>query len=204
MTITPPGDPVTALVDGVSIIAFDDFESAGEGEWNLISERVVIEDGMVRMDSKIYRDTRLINQYTLDAGEGVIFDFMFTFDTQVYAYLDYSLFIKNDYRRFWVETGTNTRTNVRNGVDLLQPALLIGNLTPKPDKWYSMLLAVDEGAEMLALIWDPENPATRIRYYGNYNENWENLPWQFTVSINKGSMYIDNYQRFSFDDINLP
>lgn len=204
MTIAPPGDPVATFVDGVKITAFDGFESVGAGEWELVSERVVIEDGMVQLGSKIYRDTRLINHSALHAGEGVIFDFMFTSGSQVYAYLDYSLFIKNDYKRFGVETGLDTRTNIRNGIELMPPVLLVGNLTPKPDTWYSMLLAVDEGAEMLVLIWNPENPAARIRNFGNYKESWENLPWQFAVSINKGNMVVDNFRRFTFEDINLP
>ena len=135
---------MATFVEGVRITAFDGFESAGAGQWELVSERVVIEDGMVRLGSKIYRDTRLINHSALNAKEGVIFDFMFTSGSQVYAYLDHSLFIKNDYKRFGVETGLIPSTNIRNGIELIPPALLVGNLTPKPDTWYSMLLAVDE------------------------------------------------------------
>ena len=54
------------------------------------------------------------------------------------------------------------------------------------------------------MIWDPENPAARIRNFGNFKESWENLPWQFAVSINKGNMNLDNFRRFTFEDINLP
>ena len=94
--------------------------------------------------------------------------------------------------------------NIREGIELFPEALLVGNLTPQPDTWYSMLLAVDEGAEMLVLIWNPERPETRIRYFGNYKEGWENLPWHFAVSLNKGSVYIDNVRKFTFTDIKLP
>jgi len=204
MTIAPPGDPISQFVDGMQIISYDGFDSSTENGWELVSDRVVIEDGMVQMGSKIYRDTRLIQNDPINTGEGVIFDFKFDFGSQVYAYLDYSMFIKDDYKRFGVETGTNTQTNIRNGIELVNPALLVGNMTPKPDSWYSMLLAVDEDGELLVMIWDPENPGTKIRYFGNFNKEWENLPWQFAVSINKGNLSIDNYRKFTFNTINLP
>ncbi len=204
MTIEPPGDPISQFVDGMKIISYDGFDSGTENGWEFVSDRVVIEDDMVQMDSKIYRDTRLIQNDPINTGEGVIFDFKFNFGSQLYAYLDHSMFIKDDYKRFGVETGTNTQTNIRDGIELVSPALLVGNITPKPDTWYSMLLAVDEAGEMLVMIWDPENPTSKIRYYGNFNEDWENLPWQFAVSINKGNLSIDNYRKFTFNTINLP
>jgi hypothetical protein len=188
----------------MKIISYDGFDSGSEDSWEFVSDRVGIEDEMVQMDGKIYRDTRIVQTDPINTGEGVIFDFKYSFGSQLYAYLDYSMFIKDDYKRFGVETGTNTQTNIRNGIELIPPALLVGNLTPKPDTWYSMLIAVDEAGELLVMIWDPENPESKIRYYGNFNEDWENIPWQFAVSINKGNLSIDNYRKFTFTNINLP
>ena len=42
---------------------------------------------------------------------------------------------------------------------------LHGNFQLKPDTWYSLLMAVDEGGEFLSVIWDPQDTTHFFSYH---------------------------------------
>jgi hypothetical protein len=74
----------------------------------------------------------------------------------------------------------------------------------KPDTWYDLLMVIDSNTNLLAIIWDPNNPTLQIQHEESANPDWLNLSWVFGLSTKyeeTGTLYIDDFTEISFSSI---
>jgi hypothetical protein len=136
---------------------------------------------------------------TLD-GTGVILSFKYSRDPEFEMFFDHGEWDTDPYRRFGVYILSYPRTNLWQGKNGWWRNLQ-GNFQPQPDTWYSMLMAIGENGEFLAVIWDPLDPGRTITYHEEIGGDWSGLTWTFKIGANVGTAQFDDFIRFSFTDI---
>jgi hypothetical protein len=203
---TPTIEPPTIIfkfLDGVEILNIDGFDNMRNwSTWNSGTGRIV--DGMFELTGQNDWSSGLALSRKLKEGEGVILRFKtvnnavfkseFVFSTGAWQ--------TDSFRQFGVYNGKNPKADLFQGKYGLGYNNLLGNLALKANTWYKLLMAVGEGGEFLAVVWDPADPSKLVSYNEDIGEKWDNKQWEFLVKATKGeTVYIDDFSRISFNAI---
>ncbi len=79
---------------------------------------------------------------------------------------------------------------------------LQGSLNILSGTWYEMILAIGRSGHMLAVVWDPANPAHRAVHDLAGGPNWSGLTWVFLPKANAGeTVTVDDFFILDFGDV---
>jgi hypothetical protein len=109
----------------------------------------------------------------------------------------------DSYRAFGVHGTSSPYANITLGKNGLPGLQLHGNLTLRPNQWYSYMIAVDVDGTFLALIWDRVDPNKSLTVKFKAGEKWKDRNWQYTTKVadSKMGLSIDNFAEISFDTV---
>ena len=200
-TIAPPNILIQFL-EGVRVVSTDPFD--GHSNWRTSpSEDVYIRDGEMTINSSTPWNSR--SDYTKSSfreGNGVYFQYMYSPGTLILTYYDVGEWATDNYRSFGIYGFGNPYANLWQGPNPIGGfGYLVGNLDTRPDTWYSILMAIGDDAEFLAVIWDPKEPSKYLVYNEIINEKWVGKTWKFRFGANQGTINIDNFGQFTFESI---
>ena len=202
-TLTPttaPPEMLTEFLEGVQIAQTDTFE--GNTNWDTYpSGEVYIRDGKLTINGTSPWNSSSTYKSSLGEGDGVYFDFTYSQGPEYEMYYDVGKWQTDTYRRFGVYGYGNPRSNLWQGLNAIGGGYLVGNLGTRPDTWYSILMAIGDDAEFLAVIWDPKEPSKYLVYNEIINEKWVGKTWKFRFGANQGTINIDNFGQFTFESI---
>lgn len=194
-TVVAP-DILSQFLGNVDIVTFYDFEK-NDG-WNVYCA-CVFRDGEFVMTPRDW-NAAVWRRDTIVAGEGITFDFTFSEKVQFEVLFDVGEWATNEYRRFGVYINNNVAgANLWAGTQLFH-GRLAGNFALKPDTQYSMAMAVIEGGEFLAVVWDPTDETKFISTHERIGQSWAGRDWKFSIGGNQGQVNIDNLKFFVFED----
>jgi hypothetical protein len=141
----------------------------------------------------------LSNRAIFREGSGVVIDFQFTPTEFFEMYFEREAWTTSRYKRFGVYVnGDHSMINIFSGRQRREPTPLAGNLALAPATWYSLLLAVGNGGDFLAVIWDPANPGASLQSR-EIIPGWQGLDWSFRMQVNQGTIRFDNFEELTFD-----
>lgn len=201
-TIKPPAIAIEFL-DAVEILNVDGFDSMRNwSTWNTGTGRLV--DGMFELAGQEDWSSGLVLSRKFKEGEGIILRFKTVNNADFrseFVFLT-GAWDTDTFRQFGVYNGRNPKADLFQGKYGLGFNNLYGNLSLKADTWYNLLMAVGEGGEFLAVVWNPEDPSQRVVYNEKIGEKWERKTWEFVAKATKGeTVYIDDFSRIAFSEI---
>lgn len=106
-----------------------------------------------------------------------------------------------NYRRWGIYAGSAFVTNIWQGSSGPDTRYLTGNLSPKADTWYYLLLAVGKEAGFVAQVWERDNSSRQAEYRRTFGEEWAGRTWGFMIGANAGKIYVDSFTEISFSGI---
>jgi hypothetical protein len=62
-------------------------------------------------------------------------------------------------------------------------------------------MAIDNRANGVVAIWDPDHPEKRNSYKKKMNEESQGQYWGFTIEVFRGTVQVDDFYIISFDSI---
>ncbi len=201
-TIEPPSIAVEFL-DGVEILNIDGFDNMRNwNTWNAGTGNIV--NGMFELQGQEGWSSGLVLSSKLKVGQGIILRFKsvnvadfkaeFVFATGTWQ--------TDSFRQFGVYNGRFPKADLFQGKNGLGFNNLHGNLSLKADTWYNLLMAIGEGGEFLAIVWNPDDTSQRVRYNEKIGEKWEGKTWEFIAKATRGvTVYIDDFSRIVFSEI---
>jgi len=194
-TMVPPAI-VLNYMDGIVITKLDNFDSGRN--WDLWVGSV--SGGELKITGNNWNG--LAKKGKISEGKGIIIDFKFEKNSEFELMFDYGKWATDPYRRFGIYFYSSyPRSNLWLGKNGLGFNNLHGNFQPKADTWYSLCMAVSEGGEFLALIWDPSDPTQIFSYNEKAGEKWASRSWDFRIGANEGIIVFDNFMEFKFDEM---
>jgi len=168
--------------------------------WNSGSGRIV--GGSFVLTGQEGWSSGLVLRQKIREGDGIILSFKTVNNARFKSEFVFTsgTWQTDSFRQFGVYNGQNPKADLFQGMYGLGFNNLYGNLTPKADTWYKLLMAVGKGGEFLAVVWDPDDPSRRVFYNENIGEKWERRSWEFNPKATEGeTVYIDDFFRISFD-----
>lgn len=183
------------FLNNVQVAKLETFDGSSPENWNIQSGKV--EDGAMQIIGNKNNDGAW---YSADFSEnqGLLIDFRFSQRSTFLVYLNFGSFGTDQFRRFGMDVDNSTTPIT----DLYGPGYLSGGysgqLSPTPDKTYTLLLAILPNGEVLDVVWDPANPAEMLKFQKQYDDTWAGLPWTLVIQAQKGTVVFDNFRVIEF------
>lgn len=194
-TVVPPS-VLLEYLNGVVVSHIDSFESTTG--WDLYAGS--ISNGSLEIIGNDWNG--LMKRGSFSEGEGIIVDFKYDKNSEFEVFFDYGEFGTDPYRRLGIYVSSSyPKANLWLGKNGLGFNNLYGNFKTKPDTWYSLLMALDENGEFLAIVWDPIDTSRVISYHEGAREKWAGLTWDFRIGANAGTIVFDDFMEITFDEI---
>jgi hypothetical protein len=194
----PAPDKVSEYLNGAAVTLFEPFGKNYQGGWwfdtgKLTSDNVTLPgtdswSGFGRDESRKF-----------SAGEGYLIDFTYSKGSVFEMLFQHEKFYTDPYRRFGIYID-----NAIGKSDLWQGKTLFannlhGNLVLHPDTTYTVLMAILEDREFLAVVWNKSDPAKTLYYREKLGSSWADLSYTLSIGANKGTILFNNYQEIKFD-----
>ena len=196
-TVSPPS-ALSDFLEGVEVTAIDAFDSGLGIGWQLPVG--TIKDGVLQITGNDWNG--LMKEGKFVDGDGFVINFKYEKDSEFEVMYDFGQWWTEPYRRFGIYIyGNYPKANLWLGQNGLGFNNLHGNFQLKPDTWYSLLMAVDEGGEFLAVIWDPQDTTHFFSYHETAGEQWADHEWDMRIGANQGTIEFDDFMRIKFDAI---
>jgi hypothetical protein len=107
-----------------------------------------------------------------------------------------------DFLQFGMYNGPTPKADLYQGSSIIGYAYLHGNYTIRKDAWQTLVMAVDDQGNFLAVVFDPQNPSNRFYYLEEPGEKWKNREWNFRITATKAeSIHVKDFQLFVFSEI---
>ena len=198
-TIDPPSVSFGFLT-GVQVLNLDNFDNSNNWDkWNSGTGSVL--DGMFMLTGQQGYMSGLVYKQKIQEGNGIVLkykavknsDFLSEF---VFATGEYGA---DTFRQFGIYNGKRPKADLYQGTQGLGFNNLHGNLLLKADTWYNLLMVVGKNGELLAVIWNPEDPSQQLVYHERIGDKWAGLKWEFQAKADIGeTVYIDDFLLLSF------
>jgi hypothetical protein len=184
------------------VLYHDDFNELTSIRWDYTLSKVGSSGGLVEITGQSFWDTDLYRRRAFKEGEGVLVLFKYDSGAEFGLYLDDGNWQTPNYKRWGIYyAGTRLGTDIWQGSSGPGERDLEGNLSPRPDTWYYLLLAVGKEADFVAQVWEHDNPSQQAKYRRTFGEEWAGQTWEFTIDANKGKAYVDSFTEISFNGI---
>ncbi len=204
LSLPPPlalPSAVSDLVVGAKVSYIDGFDNlcpfaVWTSRWK--TERVW--NGVLEITGEAPWQASVSRYRDLSPGQAVLLRFQFTRGSEFEISFENAAWNTDLYRRL----GINLRDDAAQAV-LWQGAAdmrgenLKGDLYPKPDTWYQLLLALDQQNEFSVQMWEPGDPSHPLLYRAGLGDLPAPLYWTFSIGADKGRVSIDDYAELSFD-----
>jgi hypothetical protein len=192
-------DSVDQFLDGARGLNLDSFEPSSEAYWDL-GKIGKVSNGML----ELIGDEKDINSIGLDrailAGEGVLFRTRYTHGAQFTIFIQSGAWGKPSFRRVGIDGGGKPKEHIWLGSQF-NGDFLSGDFSPKPDSWYYLLMAIDNRANILIAIWDPENSENQNSYKQEMDEESQGQYWGLGMEVFRGTLQVDDFFVISFESI---
>ncbi len=202
--IVEPPMPLKDLFTNVRIKSIYHFDNLTDKYIFWTDGPVKISDNVVTIEGKEYWASGFGKEDAeYSPGMGVMFKYHFSKGSQFEYYLDVGDWDTTGYKRYGIyQTGQNPSLNLWEGKNWLKGGgnYLNGNLKSKPEDWKQVALAIGKDGTFTTVIWDPADPSQIKQNTHTFGEKWSSKTWRFIIGANKGTIIIDDYCEFSFDD----
>ena len=186
-------------VEGAEVVWYDDFEFLQSSAINLASFRNA--DGFVEIkDSLFWRAFQEYHPTLIQEGQGVVLRIKFDAASEARVLFETTT-PEDTYLRYGLFAGYETRTDIMQDKLELWGGTRYGEIKVIPDHWYYLLLAIEQDADFLVIIWDSENLEKQLVFEKKKQPGWRNHNWNFDVRGRYGIMYIDEYFEITLDSI---
>jgi hypothetical protein len=200
--ITQPPGPVKEVLSGARVVSHNDFSSLPASLFEYDDRYVTLSNGVAEISGNDY-DWPYI-AYRNDTGIREGHAVLVSFEYSAGAWWTLS-FLSGSYdtsrHRAWGITEEMDKYTVKVS-EWYDVERMPGNLSLGPNTWYSLLLAVDDGPEFLAHLWERDDPrlSTQIRQSFS-GDLWDDRGWVFWIASIKGKLYIDEITEMTFDGL---
>jgi len=186
----------------INVLFHDDLDRLSPVHWDYTSSKVSPSgNGQVEIVGKSEWNSSMNWKQALRETGGVVVLFQYDGSAEFELYLDRGEWQKPDYRRWGIYAGTDLKMNIWKGGAGPGGNPLRGNLTPRPNTWYYLLLAIGKDEEFLARIWEQNDPTRQVEYRQQFGDDWTGKDWGFAITANSGKVYVDAFTAISFEDI---
>ena len=104
-----------------------------------------------------------------------------------------------DFLQFGIYNGPTPKADLYQGANIIGYAYLHGNYTIRKDTWQTLVMAIDDQGDFLAVVFDPENPQNKYVYRESLGARWMSNEWLFRVTANETeSIQIQDFKFFVF------
>lgn len=199
-SIAPPAETSSELLPGAKIIYEETFDTSNLSNWENYRIKADVENGLLSLKGQSNWEGVLSQKKPLTANQAALIEFSYTSGTEFEAEISTGEFNAASWR-VWGIFGKNNQydSNINLGSQSVGSNRWLGNLKSEPNHWYIAMFKVGEGDEFTIKIWDRDNPNNYIEMVQNLGNEWTNKSWLFAMDINKGELFIDQYQQVSFN-----
>jgi len=196
-TIQPP-DKSLEFLNNVQVVYIDTFDDSSRGGWGFDAGKV--KDGVLEVIGKNWNG--LVRDRDFKDNQGIVVDFTYTEGSVFEMLMDTGEWSTDPYKRFGVYVENNApKINVWVKQNFLGGSYMSGNLKPKPDITYTVLMVLLPDGGFLCTVWDPSDPSKSLYYREGVGKNWSNLTWKFRIGADSGTILFDNYREITFDSV---
>ncbi len=193
---SPVSDRSLEYISNVTVIDNDSFEK-DSGKWEMFASGG-IKDGVLLLLAKDWYANTYKQQIT--DGQGIIIDLSYTKESYFEILFTYGEWRSDQYKRFGVYIDKNyVKPNCPT--NNIGKEYVSGNFPLKPYTTYSIMLAISQGGEFIAVIWDPSDPIKVIKYHRVVGDIWSGYQWTFSIGGSNGTIIFDNFKAIKFDEI---
>ncbi len=199
-TIAPPSLPLEYLSD-VRVLYFDPFDTMDRWGWDPQMSATV--DGVFHVRGASFWNAGLILNEKIMENDGLILKFkVANANGRSEFVIDSGVWNTGTFRQFGIYNSRLPTADLFRGPNAIGGAPLNGSLALKPDTWYGLLMAIDQGGKFLAVIWDPAQESHRIVYKESLGKDWAGLVWSFFPRVDAGeTLFCDDFYRIVFGKI---
>jgi hypothetical protein len=201
-TIEPPSI-ISEYLNGVKILSLDAFDNLDNwGAWNL--QTGSLKNGTYEITGQEGWMSGLVLINKISEGNGLTLKFKLSENGDYLSefVLATGAYQTDSYRQFGIYTQKYSTADLYQGTNGLGFNNLNGNLVLQPEVWYNLMMAVGDGGDLIAVIWNPDDPTNRVYYHEILGKKWDDLNFEFQAKANIGQTYvIDDFMSFTFTEI---
>lgn len=200
-TVAPP-NVLLDLLTNVQVIKTDNFDNLNNWDtWN--SGTGKISNGMFELTGQKDYLSGLVFKERIGEGYGVVLKYKTVKNADYQSEFVFATgeWQTDSFRQFGIYNGKRPKADLIQGKNGIGGNNLHGDLSLKADTWYNLLVAVGKNGELLAVIWNPDDPSQQSVYREKIGEKWAKLNFEFQAKANIGeTMYIDDFLKISFGE----
>ena len=198
-TLAPPLVPLNFVTD-VQVLNTDNFDNLNNWDmWN--SGTGDLSSGMFELTGQEGWLSGLVFKQKLGEGNGILLGYKTAKNSDFQSEFVFATgeWGTDSFRQFGVYNGKRPKADLYQGNQALGFNNLLGNLSLKADTWYNIFMAIGKDGELLAVVWNPDDPSKQLVYHEKIGEKWAGLKWEFQAKANIGeTVYINNFLLLSF------
>ena len=196
---------VSSFLTNAQINLTDSFKTLDD--WHTYnSGSGTISNGMFVLKGQADWGSGVVFNQLLTEGYGVIINFKAEKNANLKAQIIFNAgeFNTDYYRQFGFYTGNYPQTDLFQGKNGTGFNNLVGNFSPVANAWYSVLMAIGNNGELLAVIWNPSDSTKRLVHHVKMGEKWANRNWQFLATADIGeTLYLKDFNLLTFGAISI-
>ena len=205
-TVPPPLVAQEFLTD-VRVLLWDEMDDFDNWQTGY-PKSVFVSDGKLELNCEgEFASFTTIERLNLVEGEGFIIHYMRE-TTNAWGGLISLLggdWQTDSWRKFGIHNANypELQTILDKGLDEFGGAAVPGRLAFETNKWYVLLFAVGKDGELLAVMWDLDDPDQRLVYHEKLGDDWAGIEWSFDLAATDDGefAYFDNFMKISFSEI---
>lgn len=192
--------PADYLTD-MKILSYDSLENTRH--WKSQPETGAVVNGAFVMQGTPFWHSHLSYAGPFHEGTGVVL----SFEVQQANAASELVFVSGEwltagFRQFGFYNAGKPQADLFQGTDDLGGYAIMGDLVIRPNTWYGAALAIGHNGRLLALAWDPAEPARRAVFDLAAGANWTGRAWTFMPKANAGeTLAVDNFYTITFATI---
>jgi hypothetical protein len=190
---------VENFLTNTQALEFDSFGPTSAAYWDLGTIGSTANGMLELIGDKINWSQIGLKRSVLE-GEAILFLARYTRGAQFKMYLQSGPWGKERYRSFGINGGGKPSHHLWLGSQYTED-FLTGDFSPEPDRWYYVLMAIDNQAKVVVAIWDPDHPEKQNSFKENMGEESRGQYWGLIFEVFRGTLQIDDFHIISLDNI---
>ena len=190
---------VSEAVSSPSVLYHADFDTLSPSFWSNTGASVETTDGLIEITGMPDWQTHFSYERSINEGEAALILFKYEAGADFLLKLDTGEWLTSSYRRWGAKH--DAKPNIWGGANTVDTISFSGDLKSSPDTWYYLLLAAGNQGDLLAQVWERDDPSQKAEMRHFLGADWAGRTWWFGIQGDQGKLTIDSFTHLAFSEM---